>query len=265
MGIQMRKVLIVVLSACTILSATAQDSLRRVQTGFIQTGIGKAYNLDAIGATGFAKGVTWEPLHIGIGLGKYGGICAAYTYSSYSKQLDEILDWHNSRFPSMHWSIESGRWTTSTFLLGIYGSIPIRKWSVDLEFMLGKGTLSEPATKVIGYTTDKEFGSRMDVAIIRHLTRNQFNAIVPALTARYRINDRWHFFTRFDVQGAVMDWTYYYNPANDPKYDMYFVSSELDDADEIWYPDEVYDGGMIEFRAGFGLNMPVIKMRKWMR
>jgi hypothetical protein len=241
-----------------------------MQTGFLQTGIGWAYNLDAAGgyyssATGFAKGLSWEPIRIGIGLGRYGGISAAYMYSAYSTQLADIKAWHNSRFPTMHWNIESGRWKTSTFLLGIYGSIPMRRWSLDLEFMLGKGTLVEPETKVIGYTNDKEFGTRMDVSIVRKLTRNQYNAIVPAIATRYRITDRWHFFARLGVHGTVLDWQYYFNPANDPKYDVYFISSEIDNPDDIWYPDYVWNGGIVEFRAGLGLNMPVIPMRKWVR
>src|SRR4051812_40397452 len=117
MGIQMRKVLIVFLAACTALTTTAQDSMRRSQTGFIQTGIGKSVNKDAVGpyyptGTGFSKGVSWEPLHIGIGLGKHGGICAAYMYIGYSKQLAGIREWYASSFPGMVWNIQSGSWKT---------------------------------------------------------------------------------------------------------------------------------------------------------
>lgn len=198
-------------------SVSAQSELTPPINAFAEAGLGYSYNMPTyfysvseitmLGPTSFSRGI-----NPGIRFGVLTntriniGITSRYSFSTFSAKSQEAMDYLNERHPDLKFLISGfNKFLMSSMQAGPIISLPIKKFNIDAELMVGYTTLHMPRVFIRGF---KENNSEYHLYLYRSAQKILYKPVTFSLSGRYLYNSNVYFSSRFEFSYGNIDGKY---------------------------------------------------------
>lgn len=117
------------------------------------------------------------------------GFAARYTFNIFPGAVESTHEKMSEVFPDLEFKVSNKNWYMRVAQVGLLYSIHREKWSMDMELLYGRSTLSVPFLLIDGFRDEKHY------AYIRRQGRDvAFNTVTPVLGFRRTLPEKVYFF-----------------------------------------------------------------------